>query len=406
MQPADGVRFAWLAVRGAPLRSSLMMTAMAIGVAAVVVLTALGDGARNYVLNEFASLGTNLVIVLPGRSETGGAGFAMSVSGTPRDLTLDDARALAQHGQVRHIAPLTVGTTLLSANGLERDVPVLGATHDLLTVRNWSMSQGKFLPAGDPDHMPPVCVIGSNVRQELFGGQPALGAWVRLGDRRFRVIGILASEGRSIGVDTQDLVVIPVAAAQQLFNTPSLFRILIEARNRESIPRVKAFIEKTITARHQGENDITVITQDAVLATFDRILRALTLTVAGIAAISLAVAGILVMNVMLVAVSQRIHEIGLLKAIGATRRQILTLFLLEAALLSLFGAALGLLIGYLGSALLISLYPALPAHPPLWAILAGLGIALGTGLVFGVLPARKSARMNPVAALAGQLAAS
>jgi len=215
------------------------------------------------------------------------------------------------------------------------------------------------------------------------------------------VIGILSSEGRSIGVDTEDLVIIPIATAQQLFNTPSLFRILVEARSREDIPRVKDFIQNTIAERHQGEEDVTVVTQDAVLQTFDKILRALTLTVAGIAAISLAVAGILVMNVMLVAVSQRTSEIGLLKAVGATYRQVLWLFMIEAGLLSLLGAAIGLLLGYAGSWALVTLYPTLPAYPPAWAVFAGIGVALGTGILFGVLPARKAAHMDPVTALAG-----
>ncbi len=401
MQISDSLHFAWSAVRGARLRSLLMMGAMSIGVAAVIVLTALGDGARNYVTGEFASLGTNLIIVLPGRNETGGAGVAMSVSGTPRDLTLDDASALLRHSRIRRMAPIMVGTTLLNAGGLERDVPVLGSSSQLLKVRNWSMAQGKFLPDDDLDRSYPVCVIGTKVRQELFGGQPAIGEWVRLGDRRMRVIGVLASEGRSIGVDTEDLVIIPVAAAQQLFNNPSLFRILVEARSREDIPRVSDFIRNTIMERHQGEEDVTVVTQDAVLQTFDKILKALTFTVAGIAAISLAVAGILVMNVMLVAVSQRTSEIGLLKAVGATYQQVLWLFLIEAALLSLFGAAIGLALGYAGSWGLITFYPDLPAYPPLWAIAAGIGVALGTGILFGVLPARKAARMDPVLALAG-----
>jgi putative ABC transport system permease protein len=213
------------------------------------------------------------------------------------------------------------------------------------------------------------------------------------------VIGVLGSEGRSIGVDVQDLVVIPVASAQQLFNKASLFRILIEAKHRESIPRVKDMVVETLKERHQGEQDVTVITQDAVLSTFDRIFRALTLTVGGIAAISLAVAGILTMNVMLVAVSQRTGEIGLLKALGASGRHILTLFLVEASVLSLLGATAGLLLGWLGSALLAGLYPDFPVQPPIWAVALGLGVAVATGILFGVLPARRAAQLDPVQAL-------
>jgi putative ABC transport system permease protein len=227
----------------------------------------------------------------------------------------------------------------------------------------------------------------------------ALGEWIRIGDRRFRVIGIMGSEGRSLGVDIQETVIIPVAAAQQMFNTASLFRILVEARTRESIEPVKEFLIDTLQARHQGEKDVTVITQDAVLETFDRILGALTYAVGGIAAISLAVAGILIMNVMLVAVSQRTAEIGLLKALGAAPRQIIVLILTEAVMLSALGAGAGLLLGELGSLLIRQAFPVLPAYPPVWALLTALAVALVAGLLFSLMPARRAARLDPVLAL-------
>jgi len=400
MKAEDAAGFAFGALRGYRARSLLMILAMAIGVAAVVVLTALGDGARRYVTGQFASLGTNLVIVLPGRSETTGGGMPMGMAATPRDLTLDDALALTRSHRVRRVAPIVIGSAAVSWGGLERDVPVMGSTAQLREVRHLELAQGRFLPAGDPQRGSPVVVMGAKVRDELFGAHRALGEWVRIGDRRFRVIGILRSEGRSLGVDIQELVIIPVASAQRLFNAPSLFRILVQARSREAVPGVKRFVVNTLRDRHQGEEDVTVVTQDAVLATFDKIFRALTLTVAGIGGISLAVAGILVMNVMLVAVSQRTGEIGLLKALGAPSRQILVLFLAEAAMLSLLGALAGLAAGGAGTWLLAYLYPVLPARPPLWAVGAAVGVALGTGLVFGTLPARRAARLDPVQALA------
>jgi putative ABC transport system permease protein len=247
-----------------------------------------------------------------------------------------------------------------------------------------------------------VAVIGRHLKQELFGAEPAVGQWLRIGDRRFRVIGVLASEGRSIGVDVQDVVIIPTATAQQLFNTESLFRILVEASSRGAIAPARDFIIRTLQARHQGVKDVTVITQDAVLATFDRILGALTYSVGGIAAISLVVAGILIMNVMLVAVSQRTAEIGLLKALGADRRQILSIFLGEALLLSSLGAMTGLILGEVGALVLRQAFPELPAHAPLWAVGAALAVALGTGVVFSLLPARRAAALDPVAALSGR----
>ena len=275
----------------------------------------------------------------------------------------------------------------------------MGSSHELLKIRHWQLAQGQFLPAIDLDLAAPVAVIGSKIRSELFGAERALGQWVRLGDRRFRVIGVMASEGRSIGVDVEDTVIIPVASAQQLLNTASLFRILVEARSREAIEPVKLQIIELLRVRHQGEKDVTVITQDAVLQTFDEIIRVLTYAVGGIAAISLAVAGILIMNVMLVAVSERTAEIGLLKALGASRGQILTLMLSEALLLSLLGALAGLAVGQLGCWLVRHGFPDLPAYAPAWSIAAVLAITLLTGLLFSVLPARRAADMDPVLAL-------
>lgn len=395
----DVLGFSWRAVARYRMRSGLMLLAMGIGVAAVVVLTALGEGARNYVTGQFASLGTNLLIVLPGRSETSGAAPGMLIGQTPRDLTLEDALALERSRAVGRVAPIVVGSAPVNFAGLERDVPILGSTAELLEIRHWNLGQGKFLPAGDPRNPAFVCVIGAKVRNELFGSQRALGAWLRIGDRRFRVIGVLATEGRSIGVDVQETVIVPVVAAQMLFNTPSMFRVLVEARSREVIPRARADIVNILKTRHQGEEDVTVITQDAVLSTFDRIFGALTLTLAGIAAISLTVAGVLIMNVMLVAVSQRTAEIGLLKALGAPTREILYLFLAEASLLSACGAAAGLAVGWAGNWLLGRLFPTIVLGTPRWAVIAGVGVALLSGLVFGALPARRAARLDPVAAL-------
>ena len=398
----DIVRFSWGALRGYPTRTILMLTAMAIGVSAVVVLTSLGEGARLYVMDRFSSLGTNLVIVFPGRSETAGINPTTMMGETPRDLTLDDALALTRSYNIRRIAPINVGAADVSHSSRSREVVVLGTNHEMLAIRHWEMSQGKFLPEIDLDRASPVAVIGIKIRDELFGAKRALGKWLRIGDRRFRVIGIMGSEGRSIGVDVQDTIMIPIASAQQIFNTTSIFRILVEAKSRDSIEPVKKFIIDTLQKRHQGKKDVTVITQDAVLETFDRILGALTYAVSGIAAISLAVAGILIMNVMLVAVSQRTAEIGLLKALGASPGQIITLILAEACLLSSLGAMAGYLLGQLGSWLIRYAFPMLDAYAPAWAVIMSLAVAVITGLLFSLMPARRAARLDPVLALSGR----
>jgi putative ABC transport system permease protein len=386
----------------ARLRSAMMLIAMAIGVAAVVVLTSLGEGARRYVTGEFQALGTDLLIVLPGRSETTGVQPGMFAGETPRDLTLGDAQSLLRIPGVERIAPLVIGSVPVSAAELSREVPVIGTSAEFLTVRNLRMAQGEFLPSGQIDRDQAVCVLGSKVRAELFPRGPAIGAAVRIGERRFRVIGVLSDSGRAVGFDLQELVIIPVASALQLFNSESLFRILIQAHDRDTMPRVREAVRRQLAERHQGEEDVTVITQDAVLATFNRIFTALTLTLAGIASISLAVAGILIMNVMLVAVSQRTSEIGLMKALGARGRQITALFLAEAVLLSIAGAIGGLAVGYASVWVIGRIYPALPVGPPIWAVVLAVLIAVASGVVFGLLPARRAARLDPVVALAGR----
>ena len=399
MRYADLLDFAWSVLRGSRSRTALILLAMGIGVAAVVIVSSLGEGARRYVLDQFGSLGTNLLIVLPGRSETSGGAPGFIVGKTPRAITIDDALALGRSRAVRKIAPLIVGTGDVRWNAKIREVPVLGSTAEMLEVRHMELSQGIFLPPGDPHHSQPVCVIGAKVRRELFGAQPALGEWLRIGDRRFRVVGILASQGQSLGFDTDEVVIVPVASAQALFNTEALFRVLVEAKSREQVQHAKDDVLEILKARHEGERDVTVITQDAVLATFDRILRALTLAVGGIAAISLGVAGILIMNVMLISVTQRRAEIGLLKAVGATSAQVKAIFFTEAAILALGGGAVGLAVGKAGQLFIGQLYPTIPFSPPWWAVVAAPLTAVVTAVLFSVAPARRAAALDPVMAL-------
>ena len=397
----DVFHYSWRSVAGYPARSILMLLAMAISVASVLVLTALGEGARRYVSSEFASLGTNLVIVLPGRSETAGAGWSTMMGAIPRDLTIGDAEAVTRHPAVVRVAPLVIGQAEVSWQAVSREIVVMGSTSEILDIRHWEMESGSFLPKLDWDRQAPVCVIGKGIRQELFRARAAVGQWLRVGDSRCRISGILASSGNTLGADVEDLVILPVASAQSLFNTSTLFRIFLQVESPELIPRVITFVEDTIQQRHQGERDVTVITQDVLLKTFDDLLVVLTLGVSGIAAVSLAVAGILIMNVMLVAVSQRTAEIGLLKALGASRGKILWIMLSEAMLLSLMGACAGLLLGFLGAWGLRAAVDELQAYPPLWAVFASLMVALLTGILFSLMPSRRAARLDPILALQG-----
>ncbi len=401
MGVGDLLRYALGALRGHLLRSGLTLLGVAIGVAAVILLTALGEGARLYVTGQFAALGSNLLIVLPGKTET--SGNMPIFGGTPRDLTLRDTEAILRHcRRVRRLAPLSVGRARIGYGDRRREVTVLGSTSDFLPIRHLEVGLGRFLPELESGRGAALAVIGHTVQEELFGTESPLGRAVRIGDFRFRVIGVLAEKGESLGVDMDDVVIIPVQSGLRHFNQTSLFRVLIEVKAHAEIDEARREVLLLLADRHDGEEDVTILTQDSLLATFNRILAALTLALAGIAAISLAVAGIGIMNVMLVVVSERTEEIGLLKALGATARSIHAIFLVEAMLLSLAGCLVGLLIGYLGAGYLAIRYPLLPIHPPDWAVAAVLVVSVGTGVLFGVLPARRAARLDPVAALAGR----
>ncbi|SNX59255.1 putative ABC transport system permease protein [Nitrosomonas ureae] len=397
MTLVDTLQTSFKTVLSYRLRSLLIVLAMALGVAAVVILTALGDGARNYVINQFSSIGTNLLVVLPGRAETSGSFLGAVLGQTPRDLTLKDAQLIGRLPQVRRYAPLNVGEAELSAANRLRAVTVLGSNANLIPIRHMKLAQGNFMAQGTESNA--QIVLGAKIANEFFPRTQAVGQRIRLGDSRFLVSGVLMSQGETMGFNTDEIVIIPIDYAQTMFNTTSLFRILIEAKSHNEIEPAKQAVLATMKQSHDGEEDITVITQDAILSTFDRILQALTMAVAGIAAISLIVAGILVMNVMLVAVSQRTAEIGLLKAIGATSADIRRLFFAEAILLSMVGAILGFLLGQFGSLMLRLALPQLPAWPPAWATIAGIMVALITGILASILPASKAAQLDAVNAL-------
>jgi putative ABC transport system permease protein len=394
----DVLRFALGGLRGHRLRAGLSLLGVAIGVASVIVLTSLGQGARDYVTGEFAGLGTNLLIVLPGKTTT--TGMIPAIGGTTHDLTLDDAEAIRRRvRQARYVAPIGVGTAPVRFGGKSRDATVFGTTWEMQVVRGFRESLGRYLPSGEAERAQRVCVLGAKIRTELFGAANPVGEFLRIGEERYRVIGVMERRGQGLGFNFDEVVHIPIVLEMRMFNRRSIFRMLIEVTSHEEMEAAKDAVRALLRERHEGEEDVTVLTQDALVATFGKILDALTAALAGIAAISLSVAGILIMNVMLVSVSERTGEIGLLRAVGAGPGQVLALFLAEAALLSTTGGAAGLAAGA-GAARLVSVaYPDFTASPPGWAVVAALVVSLAVGLLFGALPARRASRLDPVAAL-------
>jgi putative ABC transport system permease protein len=382
------------------LRTGLTLLAIAIGVTAVLLLTALGDAAKAYVVREFAGIGTNLVIALPGKIETSGMPAA---GGTTRDLTIDDAEAIRRQAPaVAEVAPLSLGSAPFVYGGRTRTVYVAGTTAAYQQVRNVRVGRGRFLPPGDPRLGENVVVIGRTIQHEVFRDENPLGKSVRIAQWRLRVVGVIAPKGRSLGIDFDDVAFVPVATGLRMFNQSGLFRIMAQAGDAASVPAALRQMREILEDRHDGQEDFTLITQDAMLATFRSIIDVLTVSLAGIAAISLAVAGIGIMNVMLVSVSERTAEVGLLKALGAKRGQILSVFLCEALLLSALGATLGTLLGIAGISIGAGIWPNFPLRPnPGWIALV-IVLAIAAGASFGLMPARRAAALKPTEALRGR----
>ena len=401
MNPGALLGLAFGALRAHRVRTRLTVAGVAIGVAAVVLLTTLGQSARNYVVDQFAGIGANLLVVLPGRVETGGAG-AVFAGGSMKPLTLDDAEALARRVPgVAAWAPVSAGVAVVSAGPRERSMMVMGSTPGFVEVRSIAVRIGRNLPPIDPRRPAQACLLGHTAARELFPGANALGEPLRVGDQRFRVTGVLAPVGQQLGIDFDDLVVIPVANAQRLVNREGLFRVIVKLHTADGLSAAEAVARRVLVDRHRGE-DFTIVTPRSLLSALDDILAALTLALVAIAAISLGVAGVGVMNVMLISVAERVPEVGLMKAVGASRAQVLAIFLAEAAALAGSGGLAGVAVGYAAARALALAVPAFPVTTPLWAVEAGLGVSVAVGLVFGAVPAARAARVPPVDALGGR----
>lgn len=403
MRARDAFALAVRALAAHRRRTLLSLLGVSIGVAAVLVMTTLAAGARSYVADQFRTIGADVIAVVPGRVET--SGTIPGVGSAPNDLTIADARALVRGVDcIARGTPLLIGNESLEFGARRRDVRILGTTAEMLELRGMRIASGRFLPEGSWERGSAVIVLGSKLVAELFPGVNPLGRTVRLGGWRLRVLGTLAPRGTHLGVDLDECALIPVATAQAMFDTRTLFRVMLELR-----PGVRALdalqpIRAMLRERHGGEEDFTLITQDAILRSLDRILGMLSLVLTAIASVSLVVAGFGVANVMLVAVSERTREIGLCKALGATGADVLAQFLLEASLLCLLGGLLGVGMGWSATTALSAAYPAFAAEPAPWAVGAALAVSLGTGILAGTMPARRAMRLEPVAALAGRRA--
>ncbi|MBI2920982.1 MAG: ABC transporter permease [Planctomycetes bacterium] len=398
MTPLDVAAFAWSALRAHRVRTRLTCAAIAIGTGAVLVLTALGEGARTWIADRFASLGSNLVVALPGRTETRGA-VPMAVSST-RDITIADLEAIRRRMPgVRRVVPLVVGEATLGYARRGRATTVVGTSREYLELRELRVESGTNLPDIEAGRAMPVCVIGRTIRRELFGTANPLGERLRVGDATFRVVGVISEKGQSMMVNLDEVVLVPVASAMKLFNLTGLFRVLVQVAPAADLNLAQRRLEALLRERHDGELDFTVLTPGAIAASLGNIIGLITAALVAIAAVSLGVAGIGVMNVMVVSVAERQPEIGLLKAVGASNAQVLGLFLAEAVVLSLTGGAVGIAGGTGLAAAARLAFPDFPFHVPPWALGLAAGTAVGVGIAFGILPAARAARLEPLESL-------
>jgi putative ABC transport system permease protein len=396
MRLPDLLRLSLGALTHHPGRSLLSALGIAVGVAAVILLTALGEGLHQFVLGEFTQFGTNLISVSPGKTKTHGGSVGMF--GSVRPLSLDDAQALRQVPQVIASDPMVQGNAEVEALGRGRRVTVYGVGSAFARALNMKVAVGSFLPADDLRTPRAFAVLGAKVRNELFGAENPLGALIRVGGQRYRVVGVMASKGQVLGFDLDDTVFIPAARGLELFNREGLMEIHV-AHDPEANPEhVEAGIRRLLMARH-GSEDFTVTPQKQQLAVLDSVLGVLTFAVAALGSISLVVGGVGILTLMTIGVSERTGEIGLLNALGARRGQIMALFLSEAAALAALGGAAGLALGLGLAQALHFLLPALPVRLAWDYILAAEAVAVVIGLAAGVEPARKAARLDPVEAL-------
>lgn len=396
MLTRDFIKLALGSVSYHRTRSLLTALGIAVGIAAVVLLTSIGEGINKFVLSEFTQFGTNLIAINPGKSETFGISGALVNSVRP--LSLDDAESLVRLPHIEAVVPLAQGNAAVEFNQRSRRTYIYGVNQDVPLVWQMKPALGRFLPNDDPRFARSFVVLGSKIRDELFKQENPLGERVRIGGESFRVIGVLESKGQLLGFDLDDAVYIPTYKAMALFDKEGLMEIDLLYREGMDSAGIAKTIKQHLIKRH-GNEDFTITTQDQMLETLGSVLNILTLAVGALGSISLLVGGVGILTIMTISVNERRAEVGLFRALGARKQQILWLFIGEAVVLACLGGLAGLIIGAGGAWLLHVAIPALPTHTSWGYVLVAEGIAAIIGLSAGVMPAWRAARLDPIEAL-------
>ncbi len=396
MLAGELIKFSLAAITSHGQRSVLTIIGIAVGVATVVLLTSLGAGVRNFVLSEFTQFGTNIIAITPGKTETFGFSGA-SISST-RDLTVADAEALSAVPGVTGVVPVIQGNARVERGTRQRRTTVIGASVDVPAVWRMNVSIGRFLPDDGFDNARPYAVLGMKMYEELFGHENPLGARIRVGTDRYRVIGVMERKGQMLGFDLDDTLFLPIAKVTELFNRDGLMEIDVAFREGVSSSYVSAQIKRLLKGRH-GQEDFTIVTQDKMLDVLGSILTILTAGVAALGAISLVVGAVGIATIMTIAVTERTSEIGLLRAIGAERGVISRVFLIEAMALAAIGGVFGLLIALALTQVIILVRPEFPLLIAWRYVSAALALSVAIGLLAGIAPARRAARVHPIDSL-------
>jgi len=398
MDIVEVIRISWDSLRANKLRSLLTMLGVIIGVSAVILLVSIGEGARKYIRRELGGLGANILIVVPGKTAKEG-GMHMGTSSV-RKLVYDDALLLKRRSaHIQYSVPVVVGTSWVKYRKNKRDTYVVGVTDEYFPARNLSIEHGRAMNAADVEARRRVCVLGRTVKRDLFGDRNSLGATLRIGDSMYRVIGVMEKKGVTLGYDLDDVVFIPTTVAMELFDTDALLNITVKARNELVLNAARKDIQRVLKRRHAGRDDFTILSQDEMLDVMGKVLNIMTAVLAGIAAISLVVGGIGIMNIMLVSVRERTKEIGIRKAVGARRMDILFQFLMESTVLSITGGIGGIVLGGTLSVLIPYFVDFLPTEIAWWSVILAFVFSAFVGIFFGVYPAKKASEYDPIVAL-------